>query len=371
MAGLTGWFYLAPTPANVHEVLETRVEPWLIPSLGLVVWFGIGLYLIRRLLKWFAVRAERTATELDDVLLAAVRRPLVLVVIVAGLRLWAGLVPLAEVLTGYAITATEVASIVLLLMVVDGVAQAWTVRRANQSRVLATAGGVVRTGIRVVIWVTGFLMVLDAIGIDVTAVVASIGVTSLAVALALQRTLEDFLAGLLIAADQTIRVGDYVDLEGNEHGYVLAIGWRTSRIRTRDDMHVVVPNSKLATATVVNRSLPETEVSFTVSMSVHYDSDLTEVTAVTLMAAQGLQNSYDGAVAHYQPRVAFESFDDSGIGFRVWLRARTWEDHYAMKSLFIRSIHERYREANIAIPYPTRTLDVPAGSHLALSSDLE
>ena len=80
---------------------------------------------------------------------------------------------------------------------------------------------------RVLIVIVGTLMLLDSVGVDMTPILASLGVGSLAIGLALQKALEDFLSGLLIAADQPIRVGDFIEVSGDEAGNVLSIGWTT------------------------------------------------------------------------------------------------------------------------------------------------
>ena len=367
LGGVLAWAYLAPFSETVDTFLADHVKPWVLPTMGLIAFIVLGIFLIRRGLKMLAHRAQHTNTELDDVIIGAIRRPLLFVLVVVAVRLWVDYVPVAAAVRNVSVILTKVSIIVLILMTVDGFSQAWIVRRGLASRVLETAGPALRTGLRVVIFITGVLMILDAFEIDVTAIVASIGISSLAVALALQHTLEDFLAGLLIAADQSVRLGDFVEVDADTKGYVLNIGWRTTRIKTRDDMHIVVPNSKLGQATLVNRNLPEVDVCFTVPVGVSYASDLRHVVHETLEVARSLQRDHAAAIASYDPRVVFSAFGESSVDFAVWLRARSWEDHFGLKSAFIRALHDHYRKTGIVIPFPMRTLDVPAGTviHMA------
>ncbi|MGM0576553.1 MAG: mechanosensitive ion channel family protein [Myxococcota bacterium] len=353
------WIRQAPTPPVVDSFLFRRVEPWFWASFGLAMWVIGGWYVTRKVVSMLEHRADRTRAVIDDALAWAVRKPFFLILMVAGTAVWAELVPLSPRARPYVSVVIKGGAALSAVMFVDGFVQAWIRLRERTSTVLATSGGVLRTAARVVLYIVGALMIMSAVGLDITPLIASLGIGSLALGLALQKTLEDFLAGLLIAADQPIRVGDFVELESGLSGTVLSIGWRTTRLRTRDDMYVVVPNSRLGQATVVNRSMPDGEVSFTVPVGIHYDSDLDHAADVTLQVAERLIQTDPRAVQDYEPRLIYEAFNDSSIDFRVWLRARHWEQHFGLKDAFIRKLHVRYREEGIVIPFPIRTLDVP------------
>lgn len=366
LTGVVFWLWLTPMPPVVDDVLANDIQPWLWPSLGLVVWIVISIYAIRRVVDWLSLRAQATHTALDDALIEALGRPLSLVAIVAGINVWAGLVPFAESLAEAVSTGTKAAAVIFVVMFADGFLQAWLRERARKSRVLQTSGQVVRTAVRVVLYIIGVLMVMTSVGIDVTPVLASLGIGSLALGLALQKTLEDFLAGLLLAADQPVRVGDFVRLDSGEEGRVLHIGWRTTHIRTRDAAHVIIPNAKLAQATLINRSMPEPAMQFTCPVGVSYGSDLEMVGRVTSEVAQTVQNEHPAATEDFTPKVVFVGFGGSSIDLVVWLQARNWDAHFALKDGFIRALKARYNVENINIPFPIRTLDVPPGTSLTI-----
>ena len=130
-------------------------------------------------------------------------------------------------------------------------------------------------------------------------------------------------------------------------------------MRTRDDVVIIIPNSRLSQSTVVNRSMPSPEVSFKVIVGVAYDSDLATVATVTHTVAQSSQIEDTGAVTSYEPRILFHAFNDSSVDLTVWLRARSWEDHFRLRDAFIRRLHVRYDAEQINIPFPIRTLHVP------------
>src|SRR5262249_48781304 len=101
----------------------------------------------------------------------------------------------------------------------------------------------------------------------------TLGVGSLAVALALQETLANFFAGLYLLADRPVRTGDYIKIHDGEEGYVEAIGWRSSRLRTPKNNVPIAPNQTLSQAILTHFPLPSPPVSLTVSVSVSYDAD--------------------------------------------------------------------------------------------------
>ncbi|PIE19246.1 MAG: hypothetical protein CSA66_02645 [Proteobacteria bacterium] len=337
--------------------------PWAWPSLVAITWLVLSSLASRRMLTMLAKRAETTDNPYDDELVPALKRPLMLVVVIVTVMLWAEFTPLPDSLAHILGVVTQSLLTLTIVMVVDAVLQTWLVVKARSSRVLATSGGVLRVFARVVVYIIGGLMVLASMGIDITPLIASLGVGSLAIGLALQKTLEDFISGLLLAADQPVRVGDYVDVDSLS-GTVLRIGWRSARIETRDKMHVIVPNSVLAQSKVVNRSRPTERVEFTVGVGVGYESDLKHVADVLAELADRVHRDSPDAAEGFSPIVLVERFGASSIDFVVWCSAVRWLQRPALMNAMIHAIHARFREEGINIPFPIRTLDLPPSSPL-------
>ena len=115
--------------------------------------------------------------------------------------------------------------------------------------------------------------VSPALGVPVAPLLTTLGIGSLAVALALQDTLANFFAGVHLLADRPVRPGDYIKLHDGEEGFVETIGWRSSRLRTTRNNIVVVPNQKLSQAILTNFHLPIATVTMTVALTVAADAD--------------------------------------------------------------------------------------------------
>ena len=142
----------------------------------------------------------------------------------------------------------------------------------------AIAGG----ALRAVLATLTVLIILSNMGVSITPIIASLGITSLAVALALQPTLENFFSGIQLVMDKPIRIGDYIELDSGEQGFVEKIGWRSTWIRMLPNNIVIMPNSKLSNSKLINYYYPERELSVPVEVGVHYSSDLELVEKVCI-----------------------------------------------------------------------------------------
>ena len=192
---------------------------------------------------------------------------------------------------------------------------------------------------------------------------ASLGIGSLAVGLALQDTLSNLFAGFYLTLDRPARVGDYIRLESGEEGYVETIGWRSTQVRMLPNNMFVIPNSKLASSIFTNFYLPDRELAVLVDVGVSYNSDLKKVEKATIEVAKEVMKEISGGMPDFQPFIRFNTFADSSINFTVILRGREYVDQYLIKHEFIKRLHERYQREGIEIPYPQRTIHMVDSGH--------
>jgi small-conductance mechanosensitive channel len=218
--------------------------------------------------------------------------------------------------------------------------------------------GAIQGVLRGIIFIIGGLIVLDSLGVNISPLVASLGITSLAVALALQPTLSNLFSGLSISLDRSIRVGDLIELENGERGHIEDIGWRASRIRLISDNLIVIPNSSLVNSVLKNYEAPEAKTRIYVRCGVHYDSDLEEVETVTLKLAAQAAAELEAADENFKPLFRYEEFAGSSINFCLVMRANDYFGRLSLTHEMIKRIHRRFDEKGINIPYPLRTLDL-------------
>lgn len=209
---------------------------------------------------------------------------------------------------------------------------------------------------KIVFITVGGMIILDNLGISLTPLLTTLGIGSLAVAIALQDTLGNFFAGLHIKADRPVQVGHFIRLESGEEGYVTHIGWRSTRIRMLPNNMVVVPNSKLVQSVITNYHLPEQELAVLVPVGVHYNSDLEKVERVTVEVAKEVVQTVPGGVPSFQPLIRYHAFGESSINFTVVLRASEFVAGFVVKHEFIKRLQDRYQKEGITIPFPMRTI---------------
>lgn len=210
---------------------------------------------------------------------------------------------------------------------------------------------------RVVLVAIGVLWILAVWKVNLTPMFASAGIAGIAVALAAKDTLANFFGGISIFVDRTYKVGDYIIVDNTDRGEVVEIGIRSTRIKTRDDVLITIPNSLLANAKIINESAPEPRFRIRVPVGVAYESDLEEVEKVLLEVAA----ANAAVVKDPAPRVRVRAFADSSVNFEIlcWLedpRFKGREIHNLLKAVF-----KAFRERNITIPFPQHDVHVKHG----------
>ncbi|HSS40229.1 MAG TPA: mechanosensitive ion channel family protein, partial [Polyangia bacterium] len=169
----------------------------------------------------------------------------------------------------------DVAFVFACALVVARIALAAVTEYAAKHPSVKPAVGVARVAVRLLIGALAIIMALDSIGVPVTPLLTTLGVGSLAVALALQETLANFFAGLYLLADRPVRAGDYIKIDAAAgEGYVESIGWRSTRLRTMANNTIIVPNQKLSQAILTNYHLPAAPVGMAVNITIAHHADV-------------------------------------------------------------------------------------------------
>jgi small-conductance mechanosensitive channel len=347
-------------PQILNQItISDFLSPWVVtPFLSLLAVFILlaSKKLILALVRGYV--AERASLAWAESLIEALSPALTIAILAAGVVLLDRTLPLSSRSDRVFEVAVAGALILALIIFADRISRKLLERLALRSGPVQGAIGLLQGGLRGVIIGLGILIFLDSIGISITPLIASLGVGSLAVALALQDTLANLFAGIYMIAEKPVEAGHFIKLESGEQGHVTRVGWRNTRIRMLNDTMVMVPNSKLAGSVITNFSLPRHELAVTVDVGVDYGSDLDRVEKVTLEVARELMAHADGATPGFESLVRYHTFADSSVNFTVWLGARDFVSGIKIKHEFIKLLHERYRNEEISIPFPRRTLDL-------------
>ena len=196
--------------------------------------------------------------------------------------------------------------------------------------------------------VTGYLALLIW-GIDPTAWLASAGVIGIAVGFAARDTLANLFSGIFIVVDSPYKIGDYVVLDTGERGEVTHVGLRSTRLLTRDDVEVTIPNAIIANAKIINESGgPWEKYRIRIPVGVAYGSDVDRVSEVLEEEAR----SHPDILDYPAPRVRMRAFGASSLDFELL----GWVDKPVLRGRvtdsLLKSIYKRFQAEEITIPFP-------------------
>ena len=344
---------------------------WLDPATaGAIALVGIvGAFLFHKLIFPLIVRFTHwTPTDLDSRLVKSVRWPTTLGFVVLGIYL-AFTVPLdlTESQQSQVDTVGQALGVMIVITVVVGLLSsaidwylaslATSATRVVDRRLLP----LIRRAGGVIIYAIGGLLMMDVLGINISPLIAGLGLGGLAVALAIQPTLANLFAGTYVMTEGVIATGDYIQLENGLQGYVVEVGWRSTRIRDWHNNLVVVPNSKFAETIITNFQQPTKAVNVYFECGTSYDSDLYRVEEICLEVMDTIVDSHPMAIKEYGKYFAFDNFGDSNVNFWLFVQATDRLGSFVVQSDMMKLLHKRFQEEGIVINYPVRTLQFPEG----------
>jgi len=207
--------------------------------------------------------------------------------------------------------------------------------------------------LKYIVYIIAFFIALDRLGINMTLVWGGAAALLVGVGLGLQQTFNDFFSGIVLLFERSVSVGDSVQLT-HQIGTIKKIGLRSSELQTRDNMTVIVPNSQLVNDKVINWNHYDERTRFSVQVGVAYSSDSQNVKQLLLQAAK--ENPY--VVEFPGPIVRLIRFGESSIDFELVFFSRNYIIIEDVKSDLRFAIDKLFKEHNVEIPFPQRTLHV-------------
>lgn len=213
----------------------------------------------------------------------------------------------------------------------------------------------------IAVYTIGGLTALDIVGIAVTPLIAGLGIGGIVVALALQPSLSNVFSGAFMLTEGEVNEGDFIELDGGPSGFVVEVGWRSTKVRDRYNNLIMIPNSKMMDSVMTNYYSESKVMTVIVECGVSYDSDLEQVERVALEVAAGVREEVDVAVDEFDPVVWFTTFGESNIDFLVIMQAEDRLGTFIVKHELIKRLRTRFDGEGIEINYPVRKLIGPEG----------
>ncbi len=352
--------YLPEMIASVPYFGEVNFAPYVAAGglfIGLSVLFKVVLVLVLSRLQYLS---KKTTTDVDDVIIDALSsiRAWVYTLVSFYIALQFFMLPelVQKGLTAVVLFAVVWQCIEIALCFVEYGAMRFLEKDEDGDGEVdpnsATASHLVTLIARIALWAFGIIFVLSNLGIEVTSLIAGLGIGGIAVAFALQGVLSDLFASFSIYADKPFRIGDYIVL-GADSGTVEKIGVKTTRLRTLQGEELVVSNAELTTARVQNfKKMQERRSS--VQFGITYETPHEKVKEINGVVAR-IFEAIDGARLD---RVHFTTFADSALLFDVVFYVESPE--YAVfldkQEQFNFELMDKFAEMGIDFAYPTQTL---------------
>lgn len=328
------------------------------PYLRPILIIGASLILaavINLILKILLKKAENTGTRIDDIILLAIRKPLYILVIVAGIYYAIHETPyLGEIINNFdgdyryrhflfALFGTWVAASFIKRIIREyGHDIAARTKGEMDDRIVAFAD---MSG-TYIIWLIGLMIALSGVGVEIGPVIAGMGIVGLALALAAQNLISNVFGGMTITLDQLYKVGDRVEFSGI-YGDIYEIKPRYTKIKTLDNMIITIPNSKVINDNIVNYAAPDTTVRVKIPIGVAYGTDPEKVDKIMLEIANNTPN----ILKEPKPLVRFTQYAESSQNFELLVWIYHYDDRHRVLDSIFRDMFKRFKEEGIEMPF--------------------
>jgi small-conductance mechanosensitive channel len=314
--------------------------------------------------------AKRSESTFDDRLISLLHRPIFLTVLFVGLGLAATSLEMNADLERFTVLALRTILVfVWVLFAYRFMKLLFNVMRDRPDRfrmVQSSTEALLTNFMAVVFALGGAYAILVIWDINVTGLVASAGIVGLALSFAAQDTLSNLFAGVAILSDKPYEVGDFIVLDSGERGQVTKIGLRSTRLLTRDDVEVSIPNGIMGAAKIVNEAGgPPGRYRIRTLVGVAYGSDLDQVERVLVEVAAG----HSKVLEDPGPRARFRTFGSSSLDWELLC----WISDPADRGLVLHEmngeIYRRFRAEGVTIPFPQQDVYIKESPSLPLAGE--
>jgi len=328
--------------------------PFVIPLVILLISFIVARLATAIMNTLIARLASRTKMQWDDQLLRHLRRPVFWSLFLVGVLV--AVLPLQLSAQLYAIVQSLVATVLIIIWTGFMLKFIRLVLNAMSDSAPSQAQALVRLQTRPLFQNMGFIVVLIVAvylifrswNIDMTAWLASAGIAGIAIGFAAKDTLANLFSGVFILADGPYKLGDYVVLDSGERGKVTHIGIRSTRLLTRDDVEITIPNAVMGNTRITNESGgPYEKFRLRVKVGVAYGSDIDQVKGLLMDVAMTEPQVCDDP----EPRVRFRNFGNSSLDIELLVWVENPEVRGRVLDVLNTTIYNRFNAEGIEIPY--------------------
>ncbi|MFA5354232.1 MAG: mechanosensitive ion channel domain-containing protein [Thermodesulfovibrionales bacterium] len=299
-----------------------------------------------------------TKSDLDDRILDLIHRPVFFTIILIGVTLaLAYLIPAVDLLFYLKGVIYSVLSVIWMLaaMKISNILIEHSIHRVSDVTGLSKdIVPLIENVSKIGIILATLMVILSIWRVDITPLLASAGIAGAGVAIAAKDTIANFFGGISVFFDKPYKIGDFIVLDKGEKGEVVAIGIRSTRIKTLDDVMITVPNSLIANSKIINESAPTPNLRIRIPVGVAYGTEIGMVEEILLGIA--MENS--NVLMEPPPTVSFISFGEYALNLELlcWIR----EPARRLRTLdeLNRAIYKGFMDEGVKIPFPQREVHI-------------
>jgi len=343
-------------------ILWVNVEDWLNLGASIIMALIVGLLLSRLVYYALGKTVARTETKDDDIFVQVIRHQISLIFIVVGFQIGTLRLPFIDVMIKQWLNQLYIAIYVVAITIIfwrmlDALVE-WYQNEVEPERdphqtdtLLLLLHRIART----LLIIISAIMLLSLYNINVSALLAALGVGGLALSLAAQDTLSNVISGIMIMLDQPFRVGDRIEIQGlGTWGDVVDIGLRSTRIRTRDNRLVIIPNNSISTDQIVNYTYPDPQYRIQIEIGVGYGQDIEKVRQIIIDAVGGVE----GVLLDKPIDALYVEMGESSMTFRVRWWIESFVDTRRMFDRVNTVLQGALDEAGVEMPFNTYDINI-------------
>ncbi|MBN1223892.1 MAG: mechanosensitive ion channel family protein [Candidatus Aminicenantes bacterium] len=299
--------------------------------------------------------AKKTKTKIDDLIIKSISSIVFFLILVLGIKIGMQSLPVqTDLYLSLANTLLIIMITIALFRIIHNISKHWIEDWAEKTASSADDRLIplLEKILKAVVIILAVIFIFDSWNIDISPLLATAGIAGIAIGFAVRDSLANIMGGIQLVLDKTFKVGDKVQLESGETGEILDIGLRSTKLRTYDNELIYIPNGQLANARVKNFTVPDVSIRVNVNFGVEYGSEPEKVRQVVLEAIKKVDKVQEVP----EPVVQFLKMSDFSLDFvaRVWIE--NYSDAYATQLAVTDVVYRALNEANISIPFPTRTV---------------
>ena len=335
--------------------LEIPIENPYLKALAIIFVIFLVLRILVFIIEKVVLRLTlKTQTKADDVFVKKSSKPVSILVLLVGVRIALIDFPMDESISWamnniiYSLMIISISFIVYLFVDIVLYIALRNTMKGERASTRESLTSIVHGVMKVLLISFAILYILDIWGIEIGPFLAGLGIAGLAIAFAMQSSLNNIFGGISMILDKSIKVGDLVYLDDNTKGKIREVGLRSTKILTFDNEFIIIPNGKLADSKIQNVGKPDPTSRVVIPFGVAYGSDVEKVKKVVIAEIKKIKNF----IKKPEPSIKFLEMGDSSLNFKAYFYVDSFENRFGAIDEANTRIYNALNKHNIEIPFP-------------------